>query len=73
MCGASYRKLLLINPVHRVNLTLSLIPVMKWPPTNLAYLAALTPSDWTVRIVDENVEPPASENADLVGFKLVFE
>ena len=61
------KKLLLINPVQQVQLTLSAIPVMKWPPTNLAYLAALTPADWTIRIADENVEPLTFEDADLVG------
>jgi len=33
----------------------------------LAYLAALTPSDWKVKIIDENVEPITFEDADLVG------
>jgi len=67
MHAASQKKLLLVNPVQRVSLTLSAIPLMRWPPTNLAYLAALTAPDWTVRIVDENVEKLTYEDADLVG------
>jgi len=67
MRGAGAKKLLLVNPVQHVQLTLSSLPLMRWPPTNLAYLAALTPPEWTVRIVDENVERLTHEDADLVG------
>ena len=38
------------------------------PPLGLATLAALCPSDWDVRIVDENVEAvPLDPDADIVG------
>ena len=38
------------------------------PPLGLATLAALCPSDWEVRIVDENVEAvPLCPEADIVG------
>jgi radical SAM superfamily enzyme YgiQ (UPF0313 family) len=38
------------------------------PPLGLATLAALCPSDWEVRIVDENIEPvPLDPEADIVG------
>jgi radical SAM superfamily enzyme YgiQ (UPF0313 family) len=38
------------------------------PPLGLATLAALCPPDWTVTIVDENVEPiPLAPAADLIG------
>lgn len=38
------------------------------PPLGLATLAALTPGDWEVRIVDENVESiPLETDADIVG------
>jgi radical SAM superfamily enzyme YgiQ (UPF0313 family) len=38
------------------------------PPLGLATLAALCPQDWTVDIVDENVEPiPLAPEADIVG------
>jgi radical SAM superfamily enzyme YgiQ (UPF0313 family) len=38
------------------------------PPLGLATLAALCPSGWDVRIVDENIEPvPLDPDVDLVG------
>jgi radical SAM superfamily enzyme YgiQ (UPF0313 family) len=61
------KKLLLINPVQHIQLTLAKVSIMKWPPTNLAYIAALTPVDWTIKIIDENVETLTYEDADLVG------
>ncbi len=33
----------------------------------LAYLAAVTPPDWTVTLVDENIAPAVLPDADLVG------
>ena len=60
------KKLLLINPAQH-NMT-NLASLLRLPPASLAYLVALTPPDWTVKIVDENVEPFTFEEADLVGF-----
>jgi radical SAM superfamily enzyme YgiQ (UPF0313 family) len=37
------------------------------PPVALGILAALTPKDWQVRIIDENSAPFAYAEADLVG------
>ena len=38
------------------------------PPLGLAYVAALTPKDWHVRIIDEHIEQiPMNEHFDLVG------
>jgi radical SAM superfamily enzyme YgiQ (UPF0313 family) len=59
------KRLLLVNPVQDRKLNLSAIA--SFPQLALAYLAALTPPDWDVDIVDENVECLAFENADLVG------
>ena len=61
------RKLLLINPVDKTNMNISEVSVLRFPPLSLAYVAALTPSDWDVKIIDENIEPFAFEYADLVG------
>ena len=36
-------------------------------PLGLAYVAAVTPSNWQIKIVDENVESFSYEEADLVG------
>ncbi len=46
---------------------MTLASVLRLQPASLAYLAALTPSDWDIRIVDENIEPLLFEDADLVG------
>ena len=37
------------------------------PPLNLAYIAAVTPTNWEVKIKDENFTPFEFEEADLVG------
>ena len=49
------KKLLLINPVGRRSGTL-LSKFSTFPPLSLAYVAAVTPSNWEVRILDENFE-----------------
>jgi radical SAM superfamily enzyme YgiQ (UPF0313 family) len=65
----SMKKLLLINPVvslgaYRVIRTKKL----QMPPLALGYLAALTPDDWEIKIVDEWAGPvDPEEDADLVG------
>lgn len=61
------KKLLLINPVQEPMVTLGSVPMLRLSPTSLAYLAALTPSDWDIRITDENIEPFTFKDADLVG------
>ena len=61
------KKLLLINPVQDSKLSLGIVEPIRIPPISLAYIAALTPSDWDIRIIDENIEPLTFEDADLVG------
>jgi radical SAM superfamily enzyme YgiQ (UPF0313 family) len=60
------KKLLLINPVGRRSGYL-LSKFSTFQPLNLAYVAAVTPSKWEVKIVDENIEKFEFEEADLVG------
>ncbi|MCR4292712.1 MAG: B12-binding domain-containing radical SAM protein [Candidatus Kuenenia sp.] len=60
------KKLLLINPVGRRSGYL-LSKFSTFPPLGLAYVAAVTPSDWNVKIVDENFDKFVFEEADLVG------
>ena len=60
------KKLLLINPIGRKSGYL-LSRMSTVPPLSLAYVAAMTPADWDVKIVDENFEPFKFEEADLVG------
>jgi radical SAM superfamily enzyme YgiQ (UPF0313 family) len=61
----------MIYPVQRAELpdywNKSALKNLKYPPTNLAYLAALTPPDWDMRIIDEIQEPLTFEDADLVA------
>ncbi|MGB2584280.1 MAG: radical SAM protein [Dehalococcoidia bacterium] len=61
------KKLLLINPADSAKLNASAVHAFTLPPPSLAYLAGLTPADWDVRLIDENVESLTFEDADLVG------
>jgi hypothetical protein len=60
------KKLLLINPVGRRSGFL-LSKFSTFPPLSLAYIAAITPSNWEVKILDENFDKFEFEEADLVG------
>ena len=61
------KKLLLINPSDEAKLNAIKVRNFTFPPPSLAYLAGLTPSDWDIKIIDENIEPITFEEADLVG------
>jgi radical SAM superfamily enzyme YgiQ (UPF0313 family) len=61
------RKLVLINPVNPRKTGLTVNMSSRFPPLSLAIVAALTPPDWDVRIIDENFEPFTYVDADLVG------
>lgn len=60
------KKLLLINPVSRRS-GLLLSRFSTFSPMALAYVAAVTPSNWEVKIADENFSELEFEEADLVG------
>ena len=60
------KKLLLINPVGRRS-GLLLSRFSTFSPLGLAYVAAVTPPNWEVRIADENFDTFQFEEADLVG------
>lgn len=60
------KKLLLINPVGRSSGYL-LSKFSTIPPLGLAYIAAVTPTDWDVEIADENFNPVEFKQVDLVG------
>ena len=60
------KKLLLINPVGRRSGYL-LSKFSTFPPLSLAYVASVTPSNWDVKIIDENFDTFEFEDADLVG------
>ena len=59
-------KLLLVNPVGRKSGYL-MSSVSRFAPLGLGYVAAATPANWDVKIVDENYEPFRMDVADLVG------
>jgi len=60
------KKLLLINPVGRKSGYL-LSKFSTFSPLGLAYVAALTPASWEIKIADENHDEFQFEEADLVG------
>ena len=60
------KKLLLINPVGRKSGYL-MSRFSTFSPLGLAYVAAVTPDNWEVKIVDENFQPFEYEEADLVA------
>jgi len=60
------RKLLLINPVSQISGGL-LSRFSTFEPLSLAYIAAVTPPAWDIKIADENFGQLPLEDADLVG------
>ncbi|MDH7557527.1 MAG: cobalamin-dependent protein [Candidatus Bathyarchaeota archaeon] len=61
------KKLLLINPVKTSRVGLAVNPSSRFQPLGLGIIAALTPHDWKVEIVDENFTSFSFQEADLVG------
>ncbi|ACL70108.1 B12-binding domain-containing radical SAM protein [Halothermothrix orenii] len=61
------KKLLLINPSNPCKTGLTVNKSSRFPPLGLGIIAALTPSDWNIKIVDENFDTFRYEDADLVG------
>ena len=59
-------RLLLINPSNKKK-GLGNIKATAWPPLNLPYIAALTPSHYDITLIDENVELFEMQPADIVG------
>jgi radical SAM superfamily enzyme YgiQ (UPF0313 family) len=60
-------KLVLVNPVNPARIGLTVNKSSRFPPIGLGIVAALTPSSWEVRVLDENWEPFTYQEADLVG------
>ncbi len=61
------KRLILINPVNPSKAGLSINHSSVFPPLGLGIIAALTPSDYDVVLIDENMEPFRFEKGDLVG------
>ena len=63
----SGKRLVLVNPVNPTRTGLTVNKSSRFPPIGLGMVAALTPESWEVALVDENWEPFAYREADLVG------
>ena len=61
------KKLLLINPSNPCKTGLTINKSSTFPPLSLGIIAALTPDDWNIKIIDENFDAFIYEDADLVG------
>lgn len=61
------KRLLLINPINTERRGFSLDRSSRYPPIGLAIVAALTPADWYIRIIDENFTNFRYRDADLVA------
>ncbi len=60
-------RLVLINPVNLNRSGFSASHSSRFPPLNLGVIAALTPSDWDVEVIDENFDEFSFRDADLMG------
>ncbi len=60
-------KLLLINPLSTKRVGLIRDQKSIYPPMSLAIIAALTPDNWDIELLDENFERFEYKEADLVG------
>ncbi len=65
------KRLLLINPANNYRKGYLLRRESRQAPLGLGVIAALTPSDWKVRIIDENFREFRYREADLVGITAV--
>jgi radical SAM superfamily enzyme YgiQ (UPF0313 family) len=67
MTGEDRKKLILINPVNLSRTGFSVNHSSRFPPLSLGVIAALTPKNWDVEIIDENFDEFSFREADLVG------
>ena len=62
------RTLLLVNPANKSGSGFIVNKDTRYQPLSLGIIAALTPPDWKVKIIDENFRDFRFYEADLVGF-----
>jgi hypothetical protein len=67
MTSDDRKKLILINPVNLSRTGFSVNHSSRFPPLSLGVVAALTPENWDVEIIDENFDEFSFREADLVG------
>lgn len=65
--GERRLKLLLVNPINREAVGLVNDPSASFMPTGLGIIAALTPGNWDIELIDESFEQFSISNVDLVG------
>ncbi len=61
------KKLILINPKSQHRIGFLIDKESRYPPLGLAIVAALTPDNWEIKLIDENFEDFLYDDADLVG------
>jgi len=61
------KTLLLINPANQIRPGFHINPATRNQPLGLGIIAALTPSHWKIKIIDENFRTFQYYEADLVG------
>ena len=61
------RILVLVNPVNPVRTGLAVYKSSRYPPIGLGIVAALTPEQWDIVLLDENWKPFTYQDASLVG------
>ncbi len=61
------KRLILINPMNEYRKGFAIDWSSRYPPLGLGIIAALTPKDWYIRIIDENFQRFKFRDADLVG------
>lgn len=64
-------RLLLINPVGKFSMSFKDVAPTRYAPLGLIYVAALTPNDWSVELLDENFEDFKFRPADIVGISSI--
>lgn len=65
------KKLILINPFNSLKRKELYDTSTISPPLSLGIIAALTPTDWDIEIIDENFVPFSFVEADLVGITVL--
>jgi len=61
------KKLLLINPINAFTRDIPFLTESLSPPLGLGIVAALTPEDWDIALIDENFDTFTYQEADLVA------
>jgi radical SAM superfamily enzyme YgiQ (UPF0313 family) len=61
------KTLLLVNPANQLRTGFHINVATRNQPLGLGIIAALTPSDWKIKLLDENFRPFRHYDADLVG------